>query len=346
MTLDAGLPTLHSAVNITFEALLLGDRFSCGFTAARETYCWGTLDELGLEHDCPSEGCSGSDGVHPYALRAKSLDGVRQVGATCVLTRAGEVLCKGNNALGQLGQPTSSLLISDNYVPVPGLNDEVGSCTGCGPSCQLCGPNTTCVAGECQPLFIDQEDGPILQTASALEWMQCTMPSKNNSSAWNGTPSAMESGVGTCPANTDPGSYKFCQYQTNACNAGGAENGDSEAYNTGLLDFGFNPGDAFEACKKASVNLIGGHSDWRVPTADELLGLAPLDISIFDSPTIIEFGLGYDDPEPTMAYWSANSYSLTEGTTVTFSPPQTHQQVAYPGKQNNRLVRCVRDSTP
>ena len=244
-----------------------------------------------------------------------------------------------------MGQSPTDIAESDAFIPVPYLKGSLTYCLngGCSAACVVCDASESCVEGSCQAEYTDNQDGTVTQNTTGLVRLQCALPDMSVQTYWSGSPNAMTSGVDSCPAPQNPEEFMYCSFATNACNAMGTENGDLTDYNDGILNHSFNPGDA-QGCERANDNVLGGHTDWRVPTADELQALIPFNTTFFDAPTVPEFGLGYATPlASTMAYWSTNSFDLASAVAVTFDPPVGHSVVTYPQKQKTRLVRCVRD---
>ena len=91
-----------------------GGYHTCALTARGEVYCWGTNEygELGADRNCGR--CPAMEGAdqyayrcHPSPVRVEDLPQASQIALnannTCVVTRAGTVICWGYNGEGQLG---------------------------------------------------------------------------------------------------------------------------------------------------------------------------------------------------------------------------------------------------
>ena len=96
----------------------------------------------------------------------------------------------------------------------------------------------------------DNDDGTITDRNLGLTWMKCPQ-------GYSYTP-ATNGGSGTCEAKDDESqTFQYCTNSDNSCNGGS---------DGGILD----SDPAFDSCDNLEH---AGHTDWRVPTKDELRSL-------------------------------------------------------------------------
>jgi alpha-tubulin suppressor-like RCC1 family protein len=140
--LSVSRPTPGPIVGLAAREIALGDEHTCALTASSELLCWGRGSEgelgLGTPADAPAPvqvpGVSGALVSAPAQALAA---GARH---TCALSSDGRVLCWGDDAEGQLGDPR--LVAHATPFLVPGLDQAVAISAGQGHTCALLGTDS------------------------------------------------------------------------------------------------------------------------------------------------------------------------------------------------------------
>ncbi len=121
------------AGNLSFTSVAAGGLHACGITTAGAMWCWGS-NQLGQIGDGRMTGLPMGTGSGPAAPVRVSTDKnfesvIAGGGHTCGVTREGDVLCWGNNHVGQLGigapsapQPTPQMVVGGRGLRGLGAN--------------------------------------------------------------------------------------------------------------------------------------------------------------------------------------------------------------------------------
>lgn len=178
------------------------------------------------------------------------------------------------------------------------------------------------------PIIYDNLDGTITDSSRNITWMKCSA-----GQTWNPGPNDC-TGTGAAGDNYSVGYYQYCATQDNTCN------------NTGSPDWVLNGNGTSGVWTYCDNLVLGGRTNWRVPTHPEL--------NTFYGSVYSQVAYQPLFPNTGMAfYWTATADSSTAN--IIYQHPerqawivhfQTGVNYAYIGnsdglKTNNALLRCV-----
>lgn len=169
-------------------------------------------------------------------------------------------------------------------------------------------------------------------TVGSLLWQRCVI-----GQSWNATDSNCR-GAGTAATAYGAQLLQFCSSDNNNCN-GGTDTG------TITTPTGGSQSEALAACAALTTS---GHTDWRLPTKDELKSIVvcssgpatPLadGAPCTATPTSPTLNPALFPDSPASEYWSQNSSSSTTAWTVNFEHGYS-DDAAY--KSFGKYMRCV-----
>lgn len=178
------------------------------------------------------------------------------------------------------------------------------------------------------PIIYDNLDGTITDSSRNITWMKCSA-----GQTWNPGPNDC-TGTGAAGDNYSVGYYQYCATQDNTCN------------NTGSPDWVLNGNGTSGVWTYCDNLVLGGRTNWRVPTHPEL--------NTFYGSVYSQVAYQSLFPNTGMAfYWTATADSSTPN--IIYQHPerqawivhfQTGVNYAYIGssdglKTNVCLLRCV-----